>query len=96
MRNYKHPKLSNFDDALETGAKLLGVNKDFYSEMTERSVESDTAIIAYSAATTGNPKGAMLSHGNIIAAAQNPMTPTRRKKMMIIYPFYLLLGFMNK
>lgn len=71
MRNYKHPKLSNFDDALKLGKTLLEENVDFYPKMTERSVESDTAIIAYSAATTGDPKGAMLSHGNLIAAAQN-------------------------
>lgn len=71
MRHYKHPKLTNFNEVLKYGELQLEKSHDFYSKLTERLLESDTAIIAYSAATTGDPKGSMLAHSNLIAAAKN-------------------------
>ncbi|MCZ2257361.1 AMP-binding protein [Sporosarcina sp. G11-34] len=71
MRNYDHPKLSRFDDLLKSGSSLLKNEPDFFPKQTERSLGAHVAIIAYSAATTGNPKGAMLTHSNLIAAAAN-------------------------
>lgn len=71
MGHYEHPKLVRFDDLLAKGKLLLAENKDFFRSKTERSLGNDNAIIAYSAATTGDPKGAILTHTNLIAAAQH-------------------------
>ncbi|QUW23335.1 AMP-binding protein [Sporosarcina sp. Marseille-Q4063] len=81
MRHYKHPKLSNLDDALVIGNTLVKENPDFFRNKTDCLLENDIAIIAYSAATTGNPKGAMLSHSNLIAAAENlnAIDPSEKK-----------------
>lgn len=70
MRHYNHPKLVNFNELLNKGKKLLSENKDFFRDKTERSLGSEIAIIAYSAATTGDPKGAMLTHTNLLSAAK--------------------------
>lgn len=71
MRHYNHPKLVSLDDLLLKGKKILEQRKGFFRDKTERSLESDIAIIAYSAATTGDPKGAMLTHNNLIDAAKS-------------------------
>lgn len=71
MRHYDHPKLVFFEDLLTIGEALLKDNVDFFHKQTGQSVGSDIAIIAYSAATTGDPKGAMLTHTNLISAAEN-------------------------
>src|SRR5690625_1282854 len=71
IQHYKHDKLSYLDNLIETGEKLLVDQNDFFTTKTERSLGDDVAIIAYSAATTGPPKGAMLTHTNLISAAKN-------------------------
>ncbi|MEK3936484.1 AMP-binding protein [Sporosarcina sp. FSL W7-1349] len=71
MRYYKHPKLVDFDELLEQGSLLTKDQPDFFRTQTERSLGKDMAVIAYSAATTGNPKGVMLTHDNLINAAES-------------------------
>ena len=71
MRNYKHPKLSDFNDVIEIGESLTNEKSEFLRNKIERTLSKDTAIITYSAATTGNPKGVKLSHSNLLAAAKS-------------------------
>lgn len=71
MRYYKHPKLADFDDLLVAGESMIKESKDFFRIQTERSLGNDVAVIAYSAATTGDPKGVMLTHDNLIEAANS-------------------------
>lgn len=71
MKHYKDEKLVNYGTLLNEGENLLKQEKDFFTRKTEQALGNDIAIIAYSAATSGNPKGAMLTHTNIISAAKS-------------------------
>ncbi|MFS0576983.1 AMP-binding protein [Sporosarcina sp. 179-K 3D1 HS] len=71
MRYYNHPKLVDFDELLTLGSSLAREKPGFFRTQTERSLGKNVAVIAYSAATTGNPKGVMLTHDNLIAAAES-------------------------
>jgi long-chain acyl-CoA synthetase len=71
MRHYNHPKLLEFDEVLATGASLLKDRSGFLLYNTKHLFGDDHAVIAYSAATTGNPKGVVLTHSNLIEAAKN-------------------------
>ncbi|ARU61874.1 hypothetical protein CBW65_13160 [Tumebacillus avium] len=54
-----------YSDVLETGFEML----EGQGPLTtwEDVAEGDTATICYTSGTTGNPKGVMLTHGNLIA-----------------------------
>lgn len=69
MRHYKHSKLVDFDDVLIAGTSLIEKKPTFFREQTERLLGDDYAAIAYSAATSGNPKGVILTHENLMEAA---------------------------
>lgn len=71
MRHYKHPKLVNFDDVLTAGTSLIEKNPTFFREQTERLLGDDYAAIAYSAASSGDPKGVILTHENLMEAAKS-------------------------
>ncbi|WP_342560151.1 AMP-binding protein [Psychrobacillus sp. FSL W7-1457] len=70
MRHYKHPKLVDFEDLLSDGILLLQDKAKFLVDPPEEVLENDPAIIAYSAATSGMPKGVILTHANLIDAAE--------------------------
>lgn len=74
MRGYKHPKLVHMDELLTDGILLLRDKGKFSAEQTEDIQGDDPAIIAYSAATSGVPKGVLLTHANLIDAAVGLLT----------------------
>ncbi|MFV0315633.1 MAG: class I adenylate-forming enzyme family protein [Microthrixaceae bacterium] len=59
------PEVHSFDDALAAGAAASPGFPD--TEIAE----SDPAVIFYTSGTTGRPKGAISTHGNMIANLQN-------------------------
>ncbi len=58
--------------------------------------EDDGAVILYTSGTTGRPKGALLSHKNIIASAMNcahlAALRAERDKMLIVAPLFHITG----
>jgi long-chain acyl-CoA synthetase len=63
---FSHERIVFFDEFLEQGSKYLQENPDAL-EARLKAVDSEhTAMIIYTSGTTGPPKGAMLTHNNIL------------------------------
>ncbi|QBP41794.1 AMP-binding protein [Paenisporosarcina antarctica] len=69
MRNYKHPKLMYIHDLQEHGKIYDDRNPDEFQKLIANGKSNDTAIIAYTSGTIGEPRGALLSHQNLISSA---------------------------
>jgi long-chain acyl-CoA synthetase len=68
---YDDPILRSFESVLEAGRQFASAHPDFYATELAKGTADDIAMIAYTSGTTGNPKGVMLSHRNMIAAAES-------------------------
>ncbi|WNF35801.1 AMP-binding protein [Bacillaceae bacterium IKA-2] len=71
MRKYNHKKLMYIEDLQEFGKNHDESNPDEFQKEIARVKSSDTAIIAYSSGTTGEPRGVLLSHQNLISVANH-------------------------
>jgi len=69
--SYDDPALCSFESVLAAGRAFGKSNPDFYAKELAKGQADDIAMIAYTSGTTGNPKGAMLTHRNMIAAAES-------------------------
>jgi long-chain acyl-CoA synthetase len=69
LRGYGHPALISFEDVRARGRALHESEPARFDESVRRGVVDDVAIISYTSGTTGFPKGAMLSFGNLLTMA---------------------------
>jgi len=67
LRRYKDPTIISFEDVEALGAELNDREQGLFEEMVQTTRPDDVAIIVYTSGTTGPPKGAMITHRNMIA-----------------------------
>src|SRR6185503_7547682 len=77
LRHYKDARLLSLEELQERGRKFMQDNPDYFDQEVARGRAEDTAVIAYTSGTTGQPKGAMLSHGNLIETARHAIERER-------------------
>jgi long-chain acyl-CoA synthetase len=70
MRQYHYPFLKSFEEIQAAGRDFGAKNPGFVEREIDAGAEDDLALLAYTSGTTGNPKGVMLSHRNLIRAAE--------------------------
>jgi long-chain acyl-CoA synthetase len=70
VRDYDHPKLISWDDFLERGREHRIANPSLLDRMMSEAESGDVVTLVYTSGTTGPPKGAMLTNGNVEFAAK--------------------------
>jgi long-chain acyl-CoA synthetase len=71
MSGYRHDWLKSFEGVQEAGRKFGVEHPGFLEGEIEQGRADDVAVISYTSGTTGNPKGAMITHANAIGVAES-------------------------
>ena len=70
MRHYASPLLKSFDEIQISGREFGATHPDYVEGEVDKGAPDDVALLNYTSGTTGNPKGVMLTHANLLSAAE--------------------------
>ncbi len=71
LRRYAEKLLISFPAVQEQGRAYEREHPNAFEDAVEAGQAADLAVLCYTSGTTGNPKGAMLTHANLLAAVRN-------------------------
>ncbi len=77
LRHYQDACLLSLEELQDRGRKFAQDNPGYFDGEVAKGRAADIAVIAYTSGTTGQPKGAMLSHRNLIETARNAVERER-------------------
>jgi len=66
LKHFNDPMVMSFEDLIKLGRDLEEKYPDLFETRLNEAKPEDTALLIYTSGTTGPPKGAMLSHANIV------------------------------
>jgi long-chain acyl-CoA synthetase len=87
LRNYHEPMIMPFDAVEALGRQAEEKDSEAYWRLLDQVRTEDVAIMVYTSGTTGPPKGAMLSHSNIVnfLRAQAQVIPQSDRDEVVSY-----------
>ncbi|MEL7430147.1 MAG: long-chain fatty acid--CoA ligase, partial [Pseudomonadota bacterium] len=66
LRDFKHDKVMFLSELYELGKATAAKDPDWFDAEIDKSEPEDIRMLIYTSGTTGKPKGAMISHSNIM------------------------------
>lgn len=73
MRDYNDPLLISLKELMEKGNELDQKDPGLFEKIVSQGKAQDVALLFYTSGTTALPKGALLSHYNLLTMGQNMM-----------------------
>ncbi len=71
LRAYSEPFLLSLEELEEHGRKFAIGHPTWFEDEVARGAAADLAVMCYTSGTTGQPKGTMLSHRNVMLTARD-------------------------
>jgi long-chain acyl-CoA synthetase len=94
MRNYHEDCLISLKEVQQLGKELEKENPDLFEETIQKGYGDEVALLFYTSGTTALPKGALLSHWNLLSMGKNLMSidPCYEKDDFVSYLPFAWIG----
>lgn len=73
MRHYEDPMLISLDEVMRIGRERIQKEPDLFDNLVNRGQGKDICLLFYTSGTTSLPKGALLTHYNMLTMGRNLM-----------------------